>query len=107
MYNPETPEDKTPIRVLWKGNSKVLGCRLVIGISDEFVSPEDIVSVAVTSYPTEDTEGKLIDSFVIELKASKLIDMMGAETFLSYIEGAAMAKEEYMSKAVEGYICKH
>ena len=108
MHNPNTPEDKTPIRVLLKTTSKVLGCRLVVGISDEFVSPTEIVQIAVTSYPTDDTEGKLLDSFVIELMASKVIDKMRAGTFLSYIEGAAMATEEYMSKKSEDIgICKH
>ena len=108
MHNPETPEDKTPIRILLKAPSEVLGCRLVVGIADEFVSPQELVSIAITSYPTDDTEGKMIDSFVIELMASKVIDKMREGTFLSYIEGAAMAKEEYIAaKASEGYVCKH
>ena len=104
---PYKVKESTAIRILWKGDSERLGCRLVIGISDDIVKLDDIMQIAVTMYATEDTEGKLLESVVIDMKAGDIIDTIGEGTFVSTLEDACLAVEIHKQKQEGEDICHH
>ena len=98
-------EENNKVSFIWKGISERLDCKLVIGTARAVFKIDDFIPVAVTLYPKDDTEGKLLGSAVIEMRVEAVLSKIADDTLISYIEDSYLKIEAEISK--ESKSCRH